>query len=80
MTVLLLAHVFLVLTIIQTQRKAVLPWKADPLMLAVVDCDEDVRSKLMPTGTIYRPEKLHGTARTTEMGLWNHDRLVFAAS
>ena len=49
-----MAFVFFVLTIIQTQRRDVRPWKANPLVMLLASVDEELQQRSIAAGQLER--------------------------
>ena len=67
--VLILAYAFLVATMLETQRKTALPWKSNPLILALAETDESVRNDFFAAGALSAPKACEKIASATKVGL-----------
>ncbi|KAI0973611.1 hypothetical protein F4678DRAFT_406196 [Xylaria arbuscula] len=80
--VLILSYTFLAMTIEQTRRIAVQPWKGDVLVMAFADVDTDVKTTIATSGALDCPRGLDKAVGDVRVGLGSNfsEGIVFSSS
>ena len=67
--VLILAFAFFLVTVFQTQRRNVRPWKANPLVMLLADVDEELRHQSAVSGGLEKVKGLSNSVAKARLGL-----------